>query len=237
MIETYYCLRPSTPLSAHIVALFRGLSKYLHPLGYKYKCARGESNPLSVFSYLGSMYVEVRIMKCSNPECSQEARVKYCSRSCSVTVNNRLYPKNPKGFNGLGGIRASCRKVPRNRKDGSLLCACGNSKQKYSKECVSCYKFARRERLESLTLAEATYTNGEMTNRNLRVRDHARSRYKHEITQPCEGCGYSKHVEICHVRAIADFPLTATIAEVNARENIRFYCPNCHWEFDRGLIT
>ena len=48
----------------------------------------------------------------------------------------------------------------------------------------------------------------------------------------CEACGYSKHVEVCHVVAVKDFPETATVAEINAPENLRVLCPNCHWELD-----
>jgi hypothetical protein len=30
--------------------------------------------------------------------------------------------------------------------------------------------------------------------------------------------------------------MDATVAEVNADENIIVLCPNCHWEFDHGII-
>ena len=40
----------------------------------------------------------------------------------------------------------------------------------------------------------------------------------------------------CHIRAISEFPADATVAEVNADENILVLCPNCHWEFDRGML-
>jgi hypothetical protein len=49
---------------------------------------------------------------------------------------------------------------------------------------------------------------------------------------PCAHCGYAKHVELAHIRAVADFPDTATLGEVNAPDNVLPLCPNCHWEFD-----
>lgn len=56
-----------------------------------------------------------------------------------------------------------------------------------------------------------------------------------ELTKlPCVKCGYSKHVELCHIKAIRDFPVTAKLGEVNAKENNIQLCPNCHWEFDNG---
>jgi hypothetical protein len=41
-----------------------------------------------------------------------------------------------------------------------------------------------------------------------------------------------KHVEICHRKAISEFPKDTLIIEVNNRNNVLFLCPNCHWEFD-----
>jgi hypothetical protein len=53
----------------------------------------------------------------------------------------------------------------------------------------------------------------------------------------CAACGYTNHVELCHVKSIAEFPMTATLAEINARENIVGLCPNHHWELDHDLLT
>jgi hypothetical protein len=52
----------------------------------------------------------------------------------------------------------------------------------------------------------------------------------------CQRCHYALHVEIAHIRAVSTFPETATIGEVNARSNVLGLCPNCHWEFDNGLL-
>jgi predicted restriction endonuclease len=52
----------------------------------------------------------------------------------------------------------------------------------------------------------------------------------------CAVCGYDSHVELCHIRRISDFPLSATFAEVNAEANLVYLCPNHHWELDAGKI-
>lgn len=52
----------------------------------------------------------------------------------------------------------------------------------------------------------------------------------------CQNCGYDKIVEICHRKQIASFPVNTLISTVNKKENLLFLCPNCHWEFDRGLL-
>ena len=53
----------------------------------------------------------------------------------------------------------------------------------------------------------------------------------------CSVCGYSTHVEACHIRPVSDFPQDATVGEINDRSNLMYLCPNHHWEFDHGMIT
>lgn len=65
------------------------------------------------------------------------------------------------------------------------------------------------------------------------VRSNARIIYNGPYV--CKGCTYSKHVEICHIRAVADFPDSATIREVNFSDNLVALCRNCHWELDHDL--
>jgi len=57
------------------------------------------------------------------------------------------------------------------------------------------------------------------------------------IRQSCRVCGYDKHVEVCHIKAIKSFDDSATFSEVNSIHNLVFLCPNCHWEFDKGLLN
>jgi hypothetical protein len=53
----------------------------------------------------------------------------------------------------------------------------------------------------------------------------------------CQACGYSKHVEHCHIQSISSFPDSVTVQEVSGPENILVLCPNCHWEYDHGLLA
>ena len=53
----------------------------------------------------------------------------------------------------------------------------------------------------------------------------------------CSACGYSLHVDICHVRDVASFPDSATVGEVNAAENLIALDKRCHWEFDHGYLV
>lgn len=68
-----------------------------------------------------------------------------------------------------------------------------------------------------------------------KVRGLARGAYKGPLG--CAACGYSLHVDICHIRPVADFPDDATLREVNAPENLVALDKRCHWEFDNGYLT
>ena len=52
----------------------------------------------------------------------------------------------------------------------------------------------------------------------------------------CSICGYDKHVEIAHIKAVSDFDDSATIAEINSIDNLIALCPNHHWEYDNGVL-
>ncbi|MDX5461275.1 HNH endonuclease [Micromonospora tulbaghiae] len=67
-----------------------------------------------------------------------------------------------------------------------------------------------------------------------KVRGLARTTY--DGPHACAACGYDLHVDICHIRDVADFPPTATVAEVNARNNLVALDKRCHWEFDHGYL-
>lgn len=49
-------------------------------------------------------------------------------------------------------------------------------------------------------------------------------------------CGYSKHVEVCHIKDVAEFPDDATLAEINSPANLYGLCPTHHWEFDNNML-
>jgi hypothetical protein len=53
---------------------------------------------------------------------------------------------------------------------------------------------------------------------------------------PCQVCGYDKHVELAHIKAVSDFPETATLGEINDPDNMLVLCRNHHWELDHGIL-
>lgn len=52
----------------------------------------------------------------------------------------------------------------------------------------------------------------------------------------CAICGYDKHVEIAHIKAVSNFSEDTTIGEINSIDNLIALCPNHHWEYDSGVL-
>lgn len=65
------------------------------------------------------------------------------------------------------------------------------------------------------------------------IRRHAVKVYEtSDKPKECNSCGYDKHYEVCHIKAVSDFPDEALVEEINSIDNLMALCPNCHWEFD-----
>ncbi len=59
---------------------------------------------------------------------------------------------------------------------------------------------------------------------------------RHGPKKECQICGFDVVVEVCHIKAIAGFPETALMGEVNSLDNLVYLCPNHHAMFDKQLI-
>ena len=142
---------------------------------------------------------------------------KFCSRSCAATFNNRI-PK---------------------RKKIKQCASCSREIYAGRTYCRECWNKKRILSTSELTLQE--YTNRPSIRGKhpswlyAHVREFAR-RWNKSIIKVCQVCGYSKHVEVAHIKAISSFPLTTKLKEINAATNVLGLCPNCHWEFDHDLL-
>lgn len=66
----------------------------------------------------------------------------------------------------------------------------------------------------------------------------ARNNFKEANPNPkCAICGYSKHVEVAHIKAVNEFDDSATVREIDSLSNLIGLCPNHHWEYDNGILT
>lgn len=70
------------------------------------------------------------------------------------------------------------------------------------------------------------------------IQRRARETYRTSgLPMICRACGYNRHVEIAHQRAVSEFSDTSTINEINAIDNLMALCPNHHWEQEHGLLV
>jgi 5-methylcytosine-specific restriction endonuclease McrA len=69
------------------------------------------------------------------------------------------------------------------------------------------------------------------------IRWHARAVVmKSDKQKTCCRCGYNKHTEVCHIKSIQSFNDNSTLEQINHPDNLMLLCPNCHWEYDNGLL-
>ena len=59
----------------------------------------------------------------------------------------------------------------------------------------------------------------------------------HNPSPSCSICGYDKHIEVAHIKSVAEFDDSATVKEINSIDNLIGLCPNHHWEYDNGLLN
>ncbi len=150
---------------------------------------------------------------------------KYCSRSCAGIVNGKNFPKRKKSPRFCFGCRCQ---LPADR-----------LRRKYCSVCDLVLNENRPLDLANMTLEELkSHCNFEGRPRSYLhgyVRMHCGKLHRASWAA-CSVCGYDKHVELCHIRPIKDYPLTATLGEINDRSNIVGLCPNHHWELDSGSL-
>lgn len=139
---------------------------------------------------------------------------KYCSRTCANTVNGNLYPSRTR----MPRFCKKCKvEVPGRRT-----------------VCDSC----SRKVVDWHTVTLGSLRDRALQQYAAQIRNQARLAYQRSgRPTECAVCGYSRHVEICHIRAISQFEPTASVAEVNKLENLVALCPNHHWEFDNDLLA
>jgi len=131
-------------------------------------------------------------------------RKRFCNHTCAARHNNPIRV--------IGGATRKC-----------VQCNSGLERGSRRKFCAGCL-----ERQDSDTAAR---TKGTTSRRQ--IAGNAASRIAaSDRPKVCEQCAYAKHVEVAHVRAISDFPDSALVRDINSLDNLRYLCPNCHWEFD-----
>jgi len=172
---------------------------------------------------------------------SEVRKKKFCDHSCAAKYNNKKYPKRSGQKYGECKNCGEQIKFKKQKKGGY-------SPRKY---CSDCLKTVRVEHANSSAwhdfppLAFEEQSKAEVKRRNHdarlwwsnRINSHARKVYK-ESGKPyvCNYCGYSLHVDICHIKDIKEFPDEALVKDINDPNNLVALCKNHHWEFDNGYL-
>jgi hypothetical protein len=152
----------------------------------------------------------------------------FCSRSCSVSFHNQGKNRNPP-------TSWNCKRCGR-----PFQRIKGHKSRRICEPCTSLFE-NRDDLYKGMTIADfqaETIKNGwHHSYKNAEIRRLNRKWNSDLRTMPCAFCGYSRHVELAHIQALASFPVTATLQEVNAVSNIVQLCRNHHWEFDHGFLS
>lgn len=178
--------------------------------------------------------VEVQCAHCHitfDKRASEAKRSKnhFCSQSCAASLNNKGVQRNKPS---LRECNTCCIQYTCDKKHTSKTL------------CPSCSEERTREKTPEYIKKK---TLGEYQNKisvkgkhrswlNSAVRNFNRSWNKGLTSCPCQVCGYSAHVELCHIKPISDFDKSATLGDVNNPNNLLVLCRNHHWEFDKGLL-
>jgi hypothetical protein len=88
---------------------------------------------------------------------------------------------------------------------------------------------------QARTLAEIRASVSSVFAFHAKVRGLARAVYMGP--KVCAACGYSLHVDVCHIRPVRDFPMDTPLSVVNAADNLVALDKRCHWEMDHGHLT
>ena len=148
----------------------------------------------------------------------------FCSRSCSARYNNVHFPKRK--LKKIYCISCQTEIIRKSYKDGIR-----------TKYCDQCRSFVRsKELLENQCLRDVK--GKRQYQKHSRIRDHARSKYlKSNNPKYCIYCGYNKHFDVCHIKAVASYSEDTLVSEINSFDNLMALCKNHHWELDHKLLT
>ena len=146
---------------------------------------------------------------------------KFCDRSCASVYNNKMSPKRQKSPESLERERQRVR------------CPyCNGDKDQRSLTCSLCKAVLYR----NITLKELRAKYNKNSYASV-IRNNSRIIFQKTGKMECAICGYTHHVDVCHIKPVAAFPEDAQLSEVNALSNLVALCPNHHWELDHGLIA
>ena len=173
---------------------------------------------------------------------SKVKKNKFCSLSCAAIYNNRKFPKVKSAlYNRIPtAICKNCGEPIPLKKRTALT-------YYNRKKCDKC-KYIRGTppvKLGAKYLPKIAHkTKKEMFSSSItwqsarsQILKHAFITY-HLSDRPkeCAICGYKKHFQVSHIKAVADFSEGTLISEINSLKNLIALCPTHHWEYDHNCL-
>jgi hypothetical protein len=170
----------------------------------------------------------------------QVKKRKFCSRSCAASYNNARFPKRKSIYSNIS--ESPCTICG----DSIPLIKRNNSQYYLRKRCDKClhvksnrvrYKNRVLPNIGHLTKKELFSKYGTWQSARSSILQHA-SVIFHISDKPkkCCVCGYSKHIQICHMKSVSSFDENSLISEINEIKNLNAFCPTHHWEFDNNAL-
>lgn len=158
-------------------------------------------------SILQYLHEVVECKNCNKSfECRKSEKRKFCSKTCGALYYNS-FRKKPKK------IKPSKEQIEELRKNKTLENWKNITKKEFFDNCKN--YFSARCTITKQAKLSMTYKG---------------------VENICSNCGYDKHVEICHIKAVSEFRDEETMFDINRPENLIYLCPNCHWEFDNKIL-
>lgn len=209
--ECYYCGVPFLKNKCEIVRLLNN-NKHHKPIKFcNVECAK-------LSRKTNKENIVINCKQCNNLTNNPV----FCSKNCAATFNNKI-PKRK-----LSKKCTKCNNLVRN--SSSTLCEIHFLEMKANS----------KEHMANLTLADYhnrdCLKNLHASSKNVHIRNICRKWNSNLLKTPCYNCGYDKHVELCHIKAISSFKPEDKIGLINHPDNIIQLCRNCHWEFDHDML-
>lgn len=153
----------------------------------------------------------INCLKCGN----ETRNPKFCSISCSVSYHNSKKPK---------------------RERTNYCISCNDPVLSRRKYCPKCWKEKILD-IPNMTLQELSNSMGSRNSYRSVIGSNAREiANKHNKLDECKACGYTLHVDCCHIKPISDFVRETKISVINDPDNLIGLCKRCHWELDHGIL-
>jgi hypothetical protein len=150
----------------------------------------------------------------------REARKKkFCNSTCSALATSHS-PRRRRG-------------PPR------TACACGSFDSVRHGRCRACRRQPKTDVLFTMTKGELFSRSATWQSARSAIQRHARKIYLDSgAPTVCIVCGYARHIEVAHRKAVSAFKANVTIDEINRIENLMALCRNHHWEQEHdGLVV